>query len=130
MDYLGRRWVHVDIVVVPFVALREMAVHILDPVRLLWLECGPFHCLPVLDLGAAVFNGVGGSLRCGTADFMASTSKVMAGCLMSHVPRWNLQSAVALGPNATVALSSAEACSKCVCSHRCCSGVVWAVDVW
>ena len=55
--------------VVPFVALCEVAVHILGQVRLLWLECGPFDCLPVLDLGAAVFNRVGGGLRCGAAVF-------------------------------------------------------------
>ena len=68
-DDLGCHWVHAYIVVVPFVALSEVAVHILEQVRLLWVECGPFDCLPVLDLGAAVFNRVGGGLRCGAAVF-------------------------------------------------------------
>ena len=36
---------------------------------------------------------------------LASTGKVMAGCLVSHVPRWNLYSAAALVPHATVAVS-------------------------
>ena len=52
-------------------------------------------------------------LRC-----FASTLKVMAGCLVSHVPWWKLCSAAVLGPHGTVAVSSAEACLKCVCSHR------------
>ena len=69
LDDLGCRWGHAYIVVVPFVALREIAVHILEQVRLLWGECGPFHCLPVLDPGAAVFNWIGGGLRRGTAVF-------------------------------------------------------------
>ena len=69
VDVPGRRWVHAYIVVVPFVALREVAVHLLEQVRLLWVECGPFDCLPVLDLGAAVFNRVGGGLRCVAAVF-------------------------------------------------------------
>ena len=64
-------------------------------------------------------------LRC-----LASSGKVMAGCLVSQVPRWNLHSAAALGPHATVAVSSAEARLKCLCSHRCCSGVAWAVGMW
>ena len=49
------------------------------------------------------------ALRC-----LASTGKVMAGCLVSH---------------ATVALSLSAARSKCVCSHGCCSGVAWAVGM-
>ena len=68
-DDLGCRWIHACIVVVPFVALCEVAVHILEQVRLLWVECGTFDCLPVLNLGAAVFNRVGGGLRCGAAMF-------------------------------------------------------------
>ena len=64
-------------------------------------------------------------LRC-----LASTRKVMAGCLVSHVPRWNLHLAAVLGSHATMAVSSAEARLKCVCSHWCCSGVAWAVGVW
>ena len=63
-------------------------------------------------------------LRC-----LAGTGKVMAGCSVSHVPPWNLYSAAALGPHATVAMSFAEARSRCVCSHRCCSGVAWAVGI-
>ena len=59
-----------------------------------------------------------------------STGKVMAGCLMSHVPWWNLHSAAALGLHTTVAVFSAEARSKCLCSHRCCSGIAWAVGMW
>ena len=54
----------------------------------------------------------------------------MAEGLVSHVPWWNLHSPAVLGPHATVAVSSAKACSKCVCSHQCCSGVAWAVGVW
>ena len=61
--------VHADIVVVPLVALRQVAVHILEQVRFLWVEYGPLDCLPVLDLGASVFNQVGGDLRCGAAVF-------------------------------------------------------------
>ena len=76
-----------------------------------------------------MFNRVGGAsgvvLRC-----FCSTVKEMAGCLVSHVPRWNLHSAVALGPHATVAVSFAAARSKCVCSHWCCSEVAWAVGMW
>ena len=34
------------------------------------VECGPFDRLPVLDLGAAVFNRVGGGLQCGVAVFV------------------------------------------------------------
>ena len=64
------------------------------------------------------------ALRC-----LASTEKVMAGCWVSHVPRWNLHSALALGPHATLAASLSAARSKCVCSHRCCSGVAWAVGM-
>ena len=45
-------------------------------------------------------------------------------------PRWNLHSAAALGPHATVAVSSAEARSKGVCSHLCGSGVARAVGMW
>ena len=62
--------------------------------------------------------------------FLAITGKVMAWCLVLHVPRWNLHSAAALGPHATVAVSSAGARSKCMWSHRCCSGVAWAVGMW
>ena len=69
VDDLGCRWVHACIFVVPFVALREVAVHILEQVRLLWDECGPFHCLQAHDLGAAVFNRVGKGLCGGTAVF-------------------------------------------------------------
>ena len=69
VDDLGCRWVHAHVVVVPFVALREVAVHILEQLGLLWVERGPFNCLPVLDLGAAVFKRVGGGLRCGAAVF-------------------------------------------------------------
>ena len=64
------------------------------------------------------------ALRC-----LASTGKVMAGCWVSHVPRCYLHSASALGPHATVAVSLSAARSKCVCSHRCCSGVAWAVGM-
>ena len=53
----------------------------------------------------------------------------MAGCPVSHVPRWNLRSALALGPHANVAVSLFAACLKCVCSQRCCSGVAWAVGM-
>ena len=60
-DDLSCRWVHADIVVVPFMALCELAVHILEQVRFLWVECGPLDRLPVLDLGAAVFDRVGGA---------------------------------------------------------------------
>ena len=63
-------------------------------------------------------------LRC-----VASTGKVMAGCWVFHVPWWNLHSAFALGPHATVAVSLSAAHSKRVCSHRCCSGVAWAVGM-
>ena len=66
---LGRRWVNAYIVVVPFVSLCEVAVHIFELVRFLWVECGPFNQMPVLDLGAAVFNRVRGGLRCGAAVF-------------------------------------------------------------
>ena len=69
VDDLGRRWVHAYMVVVPFVALCEIAVHIWEQVRLLWVACGPSNCMPVLDFGAAVFNWVGGGLRHGTAMF-------------------------------------------------------------
>ena len=48
-------------------AVCEVAVHILERVRLLWVECGPFNCLQVLGLEAAVFNLVGGGLCCGAA---------------------------------------------------------------
>ena len=68
-DDLGCRWIHAYIVAVPLVALCEVAVHILEQVRFWLVECGPFDCLPVLDLGAAVFNRVGGGLRCGAAVF-------------------------------------------------------------
>ena len=68
-DDLGRCWVHACIVVVAFMALREIAVHIFEQVRLLWVQFGSFHCLPVLDLGAVVFNWVGGGLQRGTAVF-------------------------------------------------------------
>ena len=64
------------------------------------------------------------ALRC-----LASTRKVIAGCLLSHVPRWNLHSASALWPHATVAVSLSAAHSKCVCSLRCCSGVAWAAGM-
>ena len=70
VDDLGRCWVHGYIVVVPFAALREIAVHILEQLHLLWVECGPFDCLRVLDLGAVVFNLLGRGLRCGTAVFV------------------------------------------------------------
>ena len=43
------------------------------------------------------------ALRC-----LAITRKVMAGCLVSHVPRWDLHSAAVLGPHATVAVSLSE----------------------
>ena len=56
-------------VVFLFVALREIAVHILEQVRLLRVECGPFDCLPVLDMGAVVCNRVGGGLRRSTWRF-------------------------------------------------------------
>ena len=68
-DDLGCCWVHADRVVVPLVALCQVAVHILEQVRFLWVECGPVYRLPVLELGAAVFNRVGGGLRCGAALF-------------------------------------------------------------
>ena len=42
VDDLSCRWVHACIVVVPFLALREVAVPIWDQVRPLWVECGPF----------------------------------------------------------------------------------------
>ena len=44
-------------------------MHILEQVHLLWVECGPFNCPPVLDFGAAVLNRVLGGLRCGAAVF-------------------------------------------------------------
>ena len=69
VDDLSCCWVHVYIVVVPFVALREITIHILAQVRLLWVECGPFDCPPLLDLGAVVFNRVGAGLRRGTVVF-------------------------------------------------------------
>ena len=56
-DDLGCCWVHADIVVVPLVALCQVAVHILEQVRFLWVECGPLDRLPVLDLGAALLTG-------------------------------------------------------------------------
>ena len=59
--------VHAYIVAVPFVALCEVAVHILEQVRYMWVECGPFNCLPVLDLGGAVFDQEAGGLGCGAA---------------------------------------------------------------
>ena len=68
-DDLRWCWVHADIVAVPLVALCQVAVHILEQVRFLWVECGPLDRLPVLDLGAAVFNRVGGGLQCGAAVF-------------------------------------------------------------
>ena len=63
-------------------------------------------------------------LRC-----LASSGKVMGGCLVSHVPRWNLHSAAALGGHATVAVSFSVARSKCMCSHWCCSVPAWAVGM-
>ena len=52
------RQVHADIVVVPLVALCQIAVHILEQVRCLRVECGPPDRLPVLYLGASVFDQV------------------------------------------------------------------------
>ena len=68
-DDLGCRWVHADIVVVPLVALCQIAVHILEQVRFLRLEWGPLDRLPVLYLGATVFDRVGGGLPRGAAVF-------------------------------------------------------------
>ena len=68
-DDLGCRWVHADIVVAPLVAPCQVAVHILKQVRFLWVESGPLNRLPVLYLGASVFNRVGGGLRRGAAVF-------------------------------------------------------------
>ena len=76
-DNLGCRWVHADIVVVPLVALCQVAVHIFEQVRFLLVECGPLDRLPVLDLGASVFNRVGRVLWRGTA---------MCGCLGAWCP--------------------------------------------
>ena len=35
----------------------------------MWVECSPFDCLPVLEVGAVVFNRVGEGLRRGAAVF-------------------------------------------------------------
>ena len=53
----------------------------------------------------------------------------MAGCWVFEVPLWNLHSALVLGFHVTVAVSPSAACSKCLRSHRCCSGVAWAVGM-
>ena len=129
VDDLGRRCVHAYIVVVPFLALREIAVHILEQVGLLWVECGPFNCLPVLDLGAAVFNWLGGGLRRSTAVF--GQQREGNGWVFG-VPCSSVESPFRCGvwSPRDCGLASAEACSKCVCSHRCCPGVAWAVGVW
>ena len=89
VDDLGPCWVHAYIVVVPFLAFREIALHILDQVRLLLVECGPFGCLPVLDLGAVLFNRVGGGLRRGTAVFGQHRE---GNCWVFGVPRSQLES--------------------------------------
>ena len=68
-DDLGCRRVHADIVVVPLMALCQIAVHILEQVHCLRVECGPFDRLPVLYLGASVFDRVGRGLRRGAALF-------------------------------------------------------------
>ena len=56
-------------VVVPLVALCHIAVHILEQVRFLRVECGPLDRLPVLYLGASMFNRVGRGLRRSAAVF-------------------------------------------------------------
>ena len=56
-------------VVVPLKALCQIAVHVLEQVRCLRVECGPLDRLPVLYLGASVFDRVGGGLRRGAAVF-------------------------------------------------------------
>ena len=125
---LSCRWIHAEIVVVPLVALCQIAVHILEQVRFLRVECGPLDCLPVLYLGASVFDRVGGGLRRGAAVF--GQHQESDGRVFGVPPsRWNLHSALALGPHATVAVSLSAARSKCVCSHWCCSGVAWAVGM-
>ena len=53
-DDLGWRWVHADIVVAPLVALCQIAVHILEQVRFLRVECGPLDRLPILYLGVGM----------------------------------------------------------------------------
>ena len=68
-DDLGCRRVHADIVVVPLLALCQIAVHILEQVPCLRVECGPLDRLPVLYLGASVFDWVGGGLWRGAAVF-------------------------------------------------------------
>ena len=88
-DDLGCRWLHADIVVVPLVALCQVAVHILEQVRFLWVRCGPLDRLPVLDLGASVFNRVGRGLRCVTAVF--SQHREGAGWVLG-VPRSPVES--------------------------------------
>ena len=50
-------------------ALCQIAVHILEQVRCLRVECGPLDRLPVLYLGASLFDLVGGGLRRGAAVF-------------------------------------------------------------
>ena len=127
-DDFAARWVHADIVVVPLVALCQIALHILEQVRFLRVECGPLDRLPVLYLGASVFNRVGGGLRRGAAVF-GQHQEDDGRVLVSHVPRWNLHSALALGPHATVAMPLSAARSKCLCSHQCCSGVAWVVGM-
>ena len=68
-DDLGCGRVHADIVVVPLMALCQIAVHVLEQVPRLRVECGPLDRLPVLYLGASVFDRVGGDLRRGAAVF-------------------------------------------------------------
>ena len=60
----------------------------------------------------------------------ASNGYVRAGRLVRNAPRQIGRSARVLGCHVTVASIPAGAGSKCVCSHRCCSGVAWAVGVW
>ena len=127
-DDLGCGWVHADIVVGALVALCQIAVHILEQVRFLRVECGPLNRLPVLYLGASVFDRVGGGLRRGAAVFGQQRE---GDCRVFGVARSPVESPFRLGagPHATVAVSFSAARSKCVGSHRCCSGVGWAVSI-
>ena len=68
-----------------------------------------------------MFNQLRGGLRCGAAVFGVDLEG--SGWVFG-VPGSPLEchSAAVLGSHATVAVSSAEARSKCMCSHRCSSG--------
>ena len=78
-------------------ALCEVAVHILEQVHFLWVECRPFDCMPVPDFGAAVFNRVGGGLRCGASVFGQHWE---GNCWVLGVPRSPVESPFRRGAGA------------------------------